>query len=342
MRTARIRAKGVQRLRSELGQASWFAREYRNPRRWRLQWRAQRGLTVPRLGWRRTRRGSVWAVSMVRDEEDVIGLTVQHLLGQGVDHILVADNRSTDDTPRILAKLASRDARVHVARDHEPAYYQAEKMSALVRRAWAAGADWVIPFDADEFWFARGIRVADYLRGLDHSVTVVHADFHHMVPIEPHPEDLLRAAFCLDATASFPGKVALRAHPLATLSAGNHAASRVGERVGGLFIAHAAYRGPRQVARKIRQGAQAVQLANPQSADIANHWRKASGLANAAMEEVWTNISHGRRDDRINYKALGPMVIVRPLIWMTWDPNTEIPQADPERPDKDVKPASLL
>ena len=330
------------RARLEARQVARFAGEYRNPKRWRLQLRAQRGLTFPALPWQRTVRGSIWAVAMVRDEEDVVALTVRHILEQGVDHVLIADNRSTDATPRLLADLAAADPRVHLARDDEPAYDQAEKMSALARRAWAAGADWVIPFDADEFWFARGESVGDYLRGLDRGVTVAHADFHHMVPTEPHPADLATATFCLDATASFPGKVALRAHPLATLSAGNHEVSRVGSRVGGLFIAHAVYRGPRQVARKIRQGAAAVQLANPQNPDIANHWRKASGLTDASIQEVWDAISHGRRDDRINYKAIGPMVAVQPLTWSTWDPNAEIPRVEPERPDKQAKPASLL
>ena len=329
------------RTRLELRQIAQFGAEYRNPKRWRLQYMAERGLELSNLRWHRTVPGAIWGVAMVRDEEDVIALTVQHLFDQGIDHVLVADNRSTDDTPRILAELAGRDARVHLATDNEPAYYQAEKMSALARRAWAAGADWVVPFDADEFWFARGESVGDFLRGLDGIVTVAHAHFHHMVPTEPHPLDLTNATFCLDATASFPGKVAMRSHPLATLSAGNHEAFRVGDRVGGLFIAHAVYRGPRQVARKIRQGAQAVELANPQSADIANHWRKARDLSDEAIDEVWGNISHGHRDNRINFKALGPMTIVRPLTWTTWDPNAEIPVVDPERPDKDAKPASL-
>lgn len=43
---------------------------------------------------RRRHSGEVWGVSIVRDEVDVVGLTVRHLLDQGVSRILVADNCS--------------------------------------------------------------------------------------------------------------------------------------------------------------------------------------------------------------------------------------------------------
>jgi hypothetical protein len=57
-----------------------------------------------------------------------------------------------------LGRARCRDSRVHVVTDREPAYFQAAKMTRLARAAARAGADWVVPFDADELWFAdRGV-----------------------------------------------------------------------------------------------------------------------------------------------------------------------------------------
>ena len=36
--------------------------------------------------------GAIWAISMVRDEQDTIAETVMHFLEQGIDHIIVADS----------------------------------------------------------------------------------------------------------------------------------------------------------------------------------------------------------------------------------------------------------
>ena len=89
------------------------------------------------------RQGALWAVTMVRDEADVIERTVRHLIGQGVEAILVADNGSTDETPRILQRLAG-EFPLFVVHDAETAYYQAVKMSLLADWARRNGAGWIL------------------------------------------------------------------------------------------------------------------------------------------------------------------------------------------------------
>ena len=79
---------------------------------------------------------------MVKNEADIIEHTVRHLLSQGVDHVLVADNLSTDSTADVLASL-SAELPIHVAKDRDPAHYQALKMGLLADAARRAGADWV-------------------------------------------------------------------------------------------------------------------------------------------------------------------------------------------------------
>ncbi len=313
--------------REELGQVSWFLRKYRSPRRWATQVGVIRRMTLPTLPRARRRPGEIWGVSVVRDELDVLPLVIDHLFAQGVAHVLIADNRSKDGTREFLTELAARDARVHVALDEEPAHHQSEKMTWLAHHAWRAGADWIVPFDADEFWFAPGRRLAEALGAS--SAGIVHAHFHHMVPVEPGPSDLVSAEFILDATGSRPGKVALRAHPLAEIGPGNHTASRVGGEAVGLAIAHAQYRSPTQVARKMRQGHAAAQLTGEDLSWFSPHWASGAALSDPEILEVWDNISHGRPDPRIDYRAVGPMLRLRPLSWSTWDPDGQV--GDPFR-----------
>jgi len=260
---------------------------------------------------------------MVKDELDVLPEVLDHLLAQGIDQILVADNLSTDGTREYLRERSEHEPRLLLALDQEPAYFQAAKMSWLAHCAWRSGADWVVPFDGDEFWFARDASVGDFLR--NSPVNVVHASFHHMVPLSPAPSPLAQAEFILDSHPSWPGKVAVRTHPFATIVRGNHAANRVGRTSNGLFIAHAQYRSPVQVARKVRQGTAAARLTGGDVGVLTPHWAQAEGLDSAEVAQVWENISHGRPDERIQFKAVGPMVTVRPLRWTTWDPDGQVP-----------------
>ena len=310
---------GADTWRAHLGQLSWYLREFRKPSRWWWMHRAKRGLHLPPLPRHRRRPGEVWAVSMVRNEVDIVGEVVAHLLRQGVDHVLIADHDSTDGTRELLESLAAREPRVHVVHDREPTFFQSEKITYLARRAWRAGADWVIPFDGDEYWFAGGQLVADHLRG--QRADVVFADFHHMV--KTSAEDTgPDTSYLLDPVPAFPSKVAFRAHPLAVVIPGNHDVARVGARARGLYVAHAQYRDREHVARKLRQGmAAAGKTLDPL---MGEHWRDGARLDDSTIAEVWDSISHGRPDVRIHFAAAGPMVAVRPGTWGTWDPEHEV------------------
>jgi Glycosyl transferase family 2 len=94
-------------------------------------------------------------ITMVRNEADIVGLTIRHHLRIGCDAILAVDNASTDRTSAVLERLARRDERVRWASD-PGSYRQSEITTGLAHQAAALGADWVMPFDADEFWWSRG------------------------------------------------------------------------------------------------------------------------------------------------------------------------------------------
>src|SRR4051812_23555139 len=139
---------------------------------------------------------------MVRDELDILPYTIQHLLLEGVDRVLVADNMSTDGT---LAWLNTAPSKVQVIRDEEVGYYQARKMTDLAARA-AEPDDWVVPFDADELW--TGI---DKLRDLDANLAYARPYVH--VPTLTDNDDNLNPCTRLEHRMRGPeqqSKVAFR------------------------------------------------------------------------------------------------------------------------------------
>lgn len=139
------------------------------------------------------------------------------------------------------------------------------------------------------------------------------------VSLDPHAE------FLMDATPYFPGKIAVRTHPLVTIGHGNHSASRVGGvRVGEIAVAHLPYRGPAQVARKLRAGAAAEASSSHHGA--AWHWQAGAKLADEQIAGLWQRIRAGESAKEIGFPAVGPMVRIRPLAWKTWDPAGEVPR----------------
>ncbi len=95
--------------------------------------------------------GKIIAISMVKNEADVIESFVRHTMGF-VDMMLVADHSSTDKTPGILRRLREEGLPLFVRRIYAAGYVQVETMNALLREAAVEQqADLILPLDADEF-----------------------------------------------------------------------------------------------------------------------------------------------------------------------------------------------
>lgn len=106
----------------------------------------------------------VTGISMIRNEADIIDLNIRYHLSLGIDRIIVVDNGSTDGTDELLQQISSRDSRVSWSRDDGP-FLPSSVMTMLAREAYEAGADWVVPIDADEFWYAPSGNFRGVLRG---------------------------------------------------------------------------------------------------------------------------------------------------------------------------------
>jgi len=230
-------------------------------------------------------------VSMIRDEADVVEATLRHLAAQ-VDLLVVADNRSTDETRLILPAL-TKELPLVVRPDPEIAYRQGAKMTRLA--TWAAGLvstverPWIVPFDADEVW--SGLDVLDGLPeevrvvkvpGFDHRPTSLDAE-------EGHPFETMR--WREPTSESFRPKVAFRWEGGAEIAQGNHGVTfpdpqPVGEVLGAAIrvgIRHFPIRSLDQFRRKARNGAEAY-AASTLPAGWGAHWRRWGRMSDADLE----------------------------------------------------------
>jgi glycosyltransferase involved in cell wall biosynthesis len=231
------------------------------------------------------------AVTMVRNEEDIIGEVVRHLLDEGIDLVIVADNLSDDFTRPILDELAEQDSRVLIVDDLEPAYDQAGKMTRLVHKAGAMGADWILPFDADEWWYWAGGTLAEFFA--ECSVDVLTATgWDHIATLDDDPSDpnpISRITWRRQSPQKM-GKVAFRYHPDAELDTGNHNVFRhPGTRGKALRYRHYQYRTLEQMISKVRTGAKAADEAalHPM---YATHWRNLAALTDEELVTHWQKL----------------------------------------------------
>lgn len=237
----------------------------------------------------------VAAIAMVRDEEDIIETTVRWMVEQ-TDIVIVADNGSRDSTREILDSLDG----VVVLDDTKPGYYQAKKTTRLARVAREKhGADWVVPFDADEMHVAtdRALRIADVLERLPAEVLVSEAPlFDHVAtgadPDEPNP---VRRIGWRRAERATLRKIACRTSPELMIHQGNHSAAYEGVEIvpmvsGHIEVRHFPYRSPEQMVRKALNGREAYE-ATTLSADAGKHWRDYARLVDdggpEALHEVF-------------------------------------------------------
>lgn len=181
-------------------------------------------------------------ISVVRNEADIIGVTVAHHLSQGLDEAIVLDNGSTDGTDGVLESLAERDPRVSWRRNDSP-FDQSALVTGLAREAHRRGADWVLPFDADEFWVAEGglrgilagARAGVLAAGVVNFVQarrrtgsspegLLNATMRVPEPLEPgqRTRELIEAHRASCVEMAFPRKCVFRPAPGVRVRRGNH------------------------------------------------------------------------------------------------------------------------
>jgi glycosyltransferase involved in cell wall biosynthesis len=237
-------------------------------------------------------------VTMVRDEADIVETTVRHMLKQ-TDGVIVADNLSTDGTFAILTGMAQEHSNLVVYVDDEVGYEQSKKMTALAHLAHEEfGAEWIVPFDADEIWYGPTFRIADFLRLLPQEHDIVEARLYDHVCSgfdDPSIADPVERIQHRRGYAAPLRKVACRYRPDLVIEMGNHGAtytdspSMLSDRC--IAIRHFPYRSPEQVVRKVRNGAQAY-AATDLPETFGAHWRQWGVILEQQGEEAIHNLFH--------------------------------------------------
>jgi Glycosyl transferase family 2 len=230
---------------------------------------------------------SVWGVTMVKDEADVIERTLRHMHAEGLAGVIALDNASADGTRGILDELAGElSGWLRVVDDPEVGYYQSAKMTAAARMAAERGASWIIPFDADEIWTADTDRsLADTIllaAGEDAELSVQYAHLFDHYPTGYDEGDwdadtddpFTRMQWRRPAPLPLP-KVAVRASTLRRIDYGNHAAEVSGGHAGiaDLRVHHFPWRSPQQALRKVTNGSRAYKATDLPST-YGLHWRQ--------------------------------------------------------------------
>lgn len=223
---------------------------------------------------------SVWAVTMVRDELDILIPTLGYLVAGKVAGIVIADNRSSDGIKRELQRLAHREPQIEwiILDDPEIGYHQSRKMTTLTRLAFQAGADWVIPFDADEAWYSTCSRCTLAQEIERHDVDVLSVPLHNYFPTQRDDTWTLNPLCRITYRDPRPDprrKVIVRNDPKIVIASGSHDVTSnrpLRWSTTDIEIAHYPWRRYGQFETKVRNGYEACRASGVPS-DVGAHWR---------------------------------------------------------------------
>ena len=243
----------------------------------------------------------VFAISMFKNEEDIAEFSLKHMIDEGVDGLIVADNMSTDSTRKkieIAQEYAqSKGIIFDIVDDNEVGYHQSRKMTDLARMAVEKyGATWIIPFDCDELWWRADERVGNIIRNTD-GLTHLYARITNYFPSAldlPGDNPFETILWRQPEPQEFP-KVAFKWFDDAVIQQGNHSVvipSLDKCVVEDVQLAHFPYRTFEQFKSKARNGALAYK-ATDLPYDMGAHWRSYGQIleqhGEEALHEVFTS-----------------------------------------------------
>jgi hypothetical protein len=224
------------------------------------------------------------AISTVKNEIDIIEPFVRHTLAF-VDHLVIADNGSTDGTLDVLRALEREGLPLTVSEDPSAGKYLSQRMTRLMHEQAITchGADWVLPVDADEFLLVP--EGASLIPESASSEATIALPWRTYVPdpsddpAKLNPVLRLRHRLVQEGwpwvKVLVPRKLA--ACPDAVLTQGNHLLT-IGGRpcpavAGKACLAHFPIRGPGQYLAKVAISAFQHHAMGAQGTGLAFHWR---------------------------------------------------------------------
>lgn len=92
---------------------------------------------------------NIVATILAKNEEDIIGATIEHHIEQGVKQFIVTDNNSSDKTREIVSGYPEVVELIDEPGDN---HHQSAWVSRMAHIACKLKPDWIIHLDADELW----------------------------------------------------------------------------------------------------------------------------------------------------------------------------------------------
>lgn len=227
----------------------------------------------------------VWGVTLFKNEGDIALHTILHMAEEGLDGIIIADNMSTDNTwdelLRVQDLLQGSTCQIELMKDTEPGHYHGRKITNLASIARAYGADWIVPFDADELWFSHSDRLAKTIRDTVEDIKILEFNLYNHFPtvIDPEGSNPFMTMEWRDKEKGALPKVAVKWQKDLEIHEGNHSARYKDLEPFQTFtssdleIRHFPYRTFKQFMRKGIDGAKAY-AATDLSETHGAHWRE--------------------------------------------------------------------
>lgn len=242
---------------------------------------------------------------LVRNNQDIVTTNIDYHLAMGVDHVIVTDNLSTDDTRNLVLRYVDRGLATLLDESADD-YNQSVWVTRMARLACSEfAADWVINSDVDEFWWPSSGNLKQALSSVPPDIGGIEARRVNFMPMRmstgPFWRDMIwREAVSRNALGEpLPGKVAHRAAKDVVVHAGNHgvASTALGpiEAHRAITIFHFPIRSFEQFRDKIRLGGAAFQRNKQLTADIGHVWRKLYEIEQTGGLEAWhqQTVVHG-------------------------------------------------
>jgi hypothetical protein len=241
---------------------------------------------------------------LARNNQDIVATNIDYHLAMGVDHVIVTDNLSTDDTRSIVLQYVDRGLAT-LLDERADDYNQSVWVTRMARLACAElAADWVINSDVDEFWWPSNGNLKQALSSMPSDIGGIEAKRVNFLPMREGSgwfwQDMIwREAISRNALGEpLLPKVAHRAAADVVVRSGNHSVESATlapvRAEDGVTILHFPVRSFEQFRDKIRLGGAAFQRNTQLTPDIGHVWRKLYEIEqNGGLEAWYEQMVHG-------------------------------------------------
>jgi hypothetical protein len=243
------------------------------------------------------RPGPVAMLLLARDEVDIIGANIDFHLAMGIEHFVVTDNGSVDGTRDVLADFKRRLGKsIVIIDDAEPAHHQSVRVDRMIQIAKQEFRPrWIIPSDADEFWYPASGR---YDSEIDGRKNILNCYWHNFLP---RPNTRWQEFMDVGEMPGYHGKMCKTfclARGLIGMYSGNHQSRsipHIASRSENIRIYHYPVRSYEQFERKVVQGHRATLKASFEQA-AAWHWREYfQAWENGQLPQIYEELASRNR-----------------------------------------------